>query len=318
MAQNIFNMQKFITQLSRIYHRQGAAETEAAALIMRTLDRYKVKYIKEPFTTYIPDFIKAELVVDGKQIPAIPTSFVSGEITDKGAIISSMISSQRFIDDSNINFNPHCHTISRSNHYFAPSLAVAPKHLAAICRAKKVHGNVVVEKQRHRSLNILIGNIKNPQVIVMGHYDSIGPGVIDNASGTAMMMYLAIQHPEILNDVLIVIGGNEELSYDYPLYWGHGYRVFEKKHLHLLQRAQAIVGIDCVGHAPAILYNDPHIVRLGVPLANHMKWQKKVFLLSGDLAQLNPVYHSDADNGRHVPITQQFLNEAIRTFMGVL
>ncbi len=307
---NQFNPLQFITQLSAINHRQGAAETRAAKLIMRTLDRHGVRYRTESFITHIPKFVKAELWADDQSIPAIATSFVSGEITDKSAIISSMISSQRFIDDANINFNPYAQTISRSNHYFAPSLAVAPEWLSVICAATDVHGRVVVRKQRHQSLNIIVGNLTNPRTIALGHYDSIGPGVIDNASGTALLMDIAINHPDVLDRTALVIGGNEELSYDHPLYWGHGYRVFETKHLPIMRRARAIIGVDCVGHAPAILYDDVKTVRLGIPLANLNRWQRKAYLLSGDLGVLNPVYHSDADDGIHTPIQERYFAEA--------
>lgn len=310
-----FDLFEFIPRLSAINHRQGEQETKAAKLIMRTLDEYGAQYDAQPFNTFIPEFIGATLTADGKDIPAIPTSFVSGEIKSKDAIISSMISSQRFIDDSNINFNPHSRTISRSNHYFAPSVAVAPEHLQAICEAKEVRGTVEVQKREHESLNIVLGNLKDPEVVIMGHYDSIGPGVIDNASGTAMMMHLAINEPQLLEKTVIVIGGNEELSYDHPLYWGHGYRVFEEAHPELMANAKQIIGVDCVGHSAPIMYEDPAIVRLGVPLTN---MDERVKMLSGDLHDLNPVYHSDADNGEEVPITQAFMNEAIALFLNTV
>lgn len=305
-----FNPLQFIQQLANLGERQGKTEAKAARLICAELKKFNVTYTVEKFVTYIPKFLHAEVIADGKIIPAIPTSFVSGEIHDKSAIISSMISSQKFIDNANINFNPYCHTISRSNHYFAPSCAIAPEHLQDICAAQDVHATVRVKKMRHKSQNILVGNTKNPKVIFMGHYDSFGPGVIDNASGTALLMQLAIAHPEILRDNLIIIAGNEELSYDHPLYWGHGYRVFEKKHPRVMHNAQTIVGVDCVGHAPTILYNDIPTVRLAIPLTHHTDWARKMFLLAGDLSVMNPVYHSDCDDGSIIPVQEEYVREA--------
>lgn len=312
-----FNMTQFINRLAALGERQRKTETKAARLIRGELKKFAVPYAVEKFITYVPQFIHAEVIADGKIIPAIPTSFVSGEIHDKNAIISSMISSQRFIDDANINFNPYCHTISRSNHYFAPSCAVAPKHLQKICTAQNVRATVRVKKMRHESQNILVGNIKNPRVVFMGHYDSFGPGVIDNASGTALLMQLAVAHPEMLRDNLIIIAGNEELSYDHPLYWGHGYRVFEQKHPSLMKKARALVGVDCVGHAPTILYNDPATVRLAIPLTHREQWVKKMFLLAGDLSVMNPVYHSAADDGSIIPVREKYLQEAAQKAVSI-
>ncbi len=295
MSQSSFQPLPFIKRLSSINHRQGKQETKAAELIMSVLDEYGVKYIKQYYQTRIPNFISATLTVDGKKIPAIPTSFVSGEITSNYSMISSLISSQRFITDSNINFNPRAKSISRSNHYFAPAIAVAPKYLKQICDAKKVHAVVKVEPEKHRSLNMLVGNTENPKNIVFAHYDSIGPGAIDDASGIALLLQSIIEKPKTLEQTLYVISGNEELSYDKPLYWGYGYRVFEKKYSQQLQKAKQIICVDCIGHAKPEIFTDPGIVRLGLPLANLAKWQKKTAMLSGDIDALMEVYHSDDD-----------------------
>lgn len=307
-----FNVIQFIKDFSALNHRQGAQETKAALMLLGILDEYGVKYKTEKFITYIPHFKKATLVADGKNIPAIPTSFVSGEIEGKYNMISSLISSQRFISDSNINFNPHCRVISRSNHYFAPSLAVAPEDLDTICKADHVKGKVEVDKVRHQSMNILVGNKKNPKHVVFAHYDSIGPGAIDDASGIALLLYMVIHHPETLDDVLYIFAGNEELSYDYPLYWGYGYRVFEKKHLSILVRAKSIMAIDCVGHASAIMYTDPGMVRLGLPLKHLDRWMKKTTMLSGGIHELMEVYHSDADTPKR--IKKKYMDDAIAMF----
>ncbi len=54
--------------------------------------------------------------------------------------------------------------------------------------------------------------------LVFSHYDSISSGVIDNASGTALSLYLVINYPKLLEKTLFVFAGNEELSYDEPIY----------------------------------------------------------------------------------------------------
>ncbi len=262
---------------------------------MRILRDHDIPFVVEPFATYIPKFIRATLKADGKSIPAIPTSFVSGVISGKYNIISSLISSQRFIEDSNINFNPHCRDISRSNHYFAPSVAVEPKYLKQICDAKKIVGKVIVRKQKHTSLNILVGNLRNPGAIVFAHYDSIGPGAVDDASGIALLLHQVITDPEKLKNVLFVFAGNEELSYDKPLYWGHGYRAFERKHTSLLHHAWMILAVDSIGNSKPVFYRKESIVKLGLPLKNLHTWADKTSMLCGDFDALMEIYHSDLD-----------------------
>jgi hypothetical protein len=73
-----------------------------------------------------------------------------------------------------------------------------------------VKGRVEVEKGRHHTHDILVGNITSPRALVFAHYDSIGPGVIDNASGVAVMLALLTQEAELLQEVLFVFSANEE------------------------------------------------------------------------------------------------------------
>ncbi len=311
-----FNPLQFIKKLSAIYHRQCKQETRALQYIMRILYEYEILFTKESFETYIPKFISATLRADGQYIPAIPTSFVSGTITSKYNIISSLISSQRFIEDSNINFNPHCRSISRSNHYFAPSLAVEPKYLKVICDAKKILGKVKVKKIPHTSRNILVGNVKNPQNILFAHYDSIGPGAVDDASGIALFIKVILENPKTLENTLFVLAGNEELSYDKPLYWGHGYRAFEKKHYKLLKNAKLILAVDCIGNTKPVLYKNEKIVKLGLPLKNLKQWIQKTHMLSCEMDALMEIYHSDVDTWEKIKI--RYFDEAFEKLNEIL
>lgn len=299
-------------RLIAIYPRQLEKETEAAGMILSVLDEYHVNYIKQYYQTHVPRFQKATLKVDGENVPCVATSFVSGKITDKYNIISSMISSQKTIDDYNINFNPVCdRSISRSNHYFAPSLAVKKSDLAKVLKAKKIEGEVKVKKEKHRSLNIIVGNTTNPKAVLFCHYDSIGPGATDNAAGTAVLLKMIIEKPELLHDALFVIAGNEELSYDHPIYWGHGYRIFEKKYLKQLQHAKAIYTVDCVGNGKTTFDQNINIVKLGFPVVNLKKWMEKTYLVYGDFAKLMEVYHSDSDTMQE--IKEEYLNHSVST-----
>lgn len=76
----------------------------------------------------------------------------------------------------------------------------------------------MVKPKKHNSLNILVGNNINPKNIFFAHYDSVGIGATDNASGVGILMNIIINFPKSLRDNLFVFSGNEELSYDYPTY----------------------------------------------------------------------------------------------------
>lgn len=284
-----------MTQLTNINERQGKQERKAAELITTILHDKHIPLIEQSYQTIIPVTKKAILTIDGQPAPCLGTALRSGTIKGKYAILSSLISSQRFLEGTNINFNPHCPGISRSNHYFAPSIAVSPKVLDQICRAKNVTARVVVERQRHPSQNLLIGNTVNPSTIIFCHYDSLGPGAIDNASGTALLLRLAIEQPYLRTTTLYVIAGNEEISYDYPIYWGHGYRVFEMRYKKILNKAKQIIVVDSVGNGRPKVTQEEQTVRLGFPIRALTKLLPRISLVHGDIDQLMSVYHSDLD-----------------------
>lgn len=306
-------MFSFLKSLVAIHHRQLENETKAAFLIMQTLENYSVEYKKHFFPTEIPDFKSSKLLVDGKIIPSTPTSFVSGKIHGKDNIVSSFIAQTDIHSESNINFNPHCHGISRANHYFVPSLAVGADDIQKIIDAKKVEGEVKVIRTKHTSLNILVGNTKNPKTVLFCHYDSFGPGAIDNASGTTILMKLAIDHPETYADTLYVIGGNEELSYDKPTFWGRGYRMFEKKYFQVLKNAKQIFVVDSLGNGKTIINQDPELLFLGFPIKSLDKWLHKIYMVYGDIHDLFSVYHSEMDTVEKVK--PEYLDDAIRKLL---
>lgn len=290
-----FDPSIFIKQLCSIGERQLAGESAALEMIGNVLIKFSVDFQIDKFTTYVPRFISSRLTVDGKRLPSMPTSFVSGKIEGKYDLISSLISSQRFLYDRNINFNPHCRSISRGNHYFAPAVAISSHTLSQVNVGKKISVQVKVKKVIHRSANVFIGNTKNPEIIIFSHYDSIGPGAVDNASGVALSLDLAINHPGLLMNCLFVIAGNEELSYDQPIYWGKGYREFEKKHHLIMDRSRRIIVVDCIGHSRPEIIKDIEIVRLGFPVSSLEGLSGKTRMVSGSMDKLMEFYHSDLD-----------------------
>ena len=292
---NQIELKKIVKQLSSLGERQLYNETRARFLIEHILTENKIIYAVQKFTTYIPRTSKTWIKTDKGIIRAMATSFVSGIISNKNHLISSLTSSQPFIYKPNINFNPECKIISRSNHYFAPAVAIAASDVAKIIAAKNVHCRIKTRRVKHQSGNILIGNIKNPENIIFSHYDSIGPGAVDNASGIALSLWLIKNNPSLLETCLFVLAGNEELSYDQPLYWGYGYRMFEKTRQNLLSISKKIIVLDCIGHTSTKTIRDINTLMLGFPIISIKKLSKKIVMLSGDIQKLMKIYHSDLD-----------------------
>ena len=288
-------IKEFITALWHLGERQFEREALARRMIEERLIRHHIPYTAEEFSTFLPRVEEATLKIDGRVVPCAATSFASGIITQPNHLISSLTSSQNFLETENINFNPLCRSISRSNHYFAPSFAVPRNVVSKILRARRVYGSVRVRKTRHRSANILVGNRTNPRHLVFSHYDSLFGGAVDNASGTALALSIAAQYPQLREHTLFVFAGNEELSYDMPIYWGHGYRVFEERHRALLQRAEKILVLDCIGFSKTFFIREEKTVRLGFPVKHLSGLIRKTSLVIGDMQEMMRFYHSDLD-----------------------
>ncbi|MDD5639432.1 MAG: M28 family peptidase [Candidatus Pacebacteria bacterium] len=303
-----FNAIEFIKKLISFGERQGESETKAAKYIIEVLNQYGIEYFLHEFKTVIPLIKKSCVLADSKLIPSKGTSFTSGKINEKDSIVSSLVPSKFLFEYSNFNFNPKCEIISQSNFYFAPSFAISKNDLNIVLNSKNVSAEIVVEKKEHVSLNILVGNIKNPDSIIFAHYDSISLGATDNASGVAVLMDTIISNPELLVKNLFVFSGNEELSYDKPTYWGHGFREFEKDYLEILDKAKSIIVVDCVGNGRTILENDDVAGNLSFPIANAALYNKKLFVMYGDIEKLFEVYHSDGDD--LLEIDDKYLLEA--------
>lgn len=304
-----FNILTFIENLISFGERQGIQESKAAEFIMQMLKDYGVNYVIHNFTTQIPLIEKAILLADGEKIECKGVSFVSGVIKDKESIISSLIPSRFFIEHSNINFNPKAENISKTNYYFAPAIAINRVDISRVLKADEITGEVCVKTQNHNSVNILVGNNINPKKIIFAHYDSVETGATDNASGVGVLMDLIIKNPESLDENLFVFSGNEELSYDKPTYWGHGFRAFEDSYQNQIEGTKDIIVVDCVGNGKTNSYHDDNLKYLAFPILGIDKQKNKISVVCGDMDKLMKVYHSTSDDMSQVDKT--FLDEAV-------
>ncbi len=304
-----FNPLTLVKQLSDLGERQGKIAEQASVLIERTLTDFGIRYSVEVVKSFIPKTTSIKLTADKKSIPCRSTSLKGGVFSGKENLVSSLIPSRFLIDNQNINFNPQCDGISRSNFYFAASVAIDRKDLSIVMKAKDVTAKVVIKKNPINNRQILVGTTKKPDTIIFAHYDSIGPGAIDNASGVSTAIGTIIKDPAYLERALFVFDGNEELSFDYPTYWGRGFRDFEKRHQNLPESCKRIVVVDCVGNGEPTCEKNENISYLAFPVQNIKKWSHKIFNLSGDINKLMPVYHSDLDTVH--TLKRRYLDSAI-------
>jgi hypothetical protein len=312
-----FNYMDLIERLVSFSPRQFEGEDRAAEFIKSLLKKNKISFKLQGYSLKIPKIKAAKLRADGKEFACAGCSFVGGKIGGKEIIISSLTSSLPFSQVPNINFNPLCTSISRSNHYFAPSLAVAPTDIKKIIDAKSVSGMVEVEAKSKKSVNILVGNCHNPKNICFAHYDSIGPGAADDASGVALLLGEVLCRKETLENTLYVFVGNEELSYDRPVYWGHGYRAFESKFSRLFRRAEKIIIVECLGLSRSLVSRDSKLIPMAFPVKGVNGLKSRIYLLTGeDYSKLMSIYHSDLDDGGM--IKKGFLQKAERLLRDLL
>ncbi len=300
-------MIKIIKQLLRFSPREGKNETQAGKFLTALLKKNSVSFRLQKFTFKIPQDLKAALLADGKSIPCQAITFTSGVITNKNNLISCRIDIEH--NFPYLSFNPTGDAISASGRSIKhPALAISRQDLPQIIKAKQVRGEVKVRPVKHQSQNILVGNLVNPQNLIFTHYDSINLGATDNASGVAVTLKLILDSPKLLKQNLFILSGNEELSYDFPTYWGYGYRVFEKKYLSLMKKAKKIYVIDCVGNGKTQFLTDPYWVNEGFPIKNIRHFLSKTAMVCGSIDQLMTVYHSQGDDLSQ--LKKKYLNQS--------
>ncbi len=289
------NRNEIIKALTAIGERQLEKETEACSYILQVLECEQVAYHVQEFTTDVPVYGHCTLVVDGEKLEVLPSGLVSGTLLHNHTILSSLISSQKNIYDANINFNPLCEFVSRSNHYFAPAFSIKRGDVQKVINAKQIIGKLEVTKTKHQSKNILVGNTVNPTTIIFSHYDSISVGAVDNTSGSALSLELIVEYKELANSVLFVLCGTEELSYDQTIYWGHGYRCFENEYGELLKRAVQILVLDSLGHTSPIIFSDVPTMKLAFPIVHIATYASKTKVIAGNIDVLMQFYHAEND-----------------------
>ncbi len=289
------SLSSIIEKLVFLGERQLQGEAAAMQILCQELAARKISYDLQVLPITVPVCRSAVLMVDGKEMPCAGTSFSSGKIAGKDSVLSSALPMAESPDLPNINVNPSCPVVSRGNVYRKPAIAVSHDVLKKILDARDVEATVETDLIPYEAHNIICGNRTDPRTIIFTHYDSIGPGANDNASGVAATLEAITRDPTILERTLIVFSGAEELSTDMPYYWGAGYRAFIEANRQTMNLASAILVVDSVGNGPIEKIREPSVIRRAFPIGDRTDLVAKTTLLTGDINQLIRVYHSEID-----------------------
>lgn len=287
-------MIKIIKKLIEVSPRFGKNEMKAAKVIKNELKILGINFLEEPFKTSVPKNIKAKLWVDGKNVECIGSSFISGEIKSNKYLINAFEYPDKNLP-YNISYSPVTDEISVVDFYEEPSVTISRKSIKKVINAKKIKGFVKVKKEIIDSENILIGNVENPNNIVIAHFDSIiGDGVLDNAGAVAMLLEMIKQNKKILEKTLVIMSGNEEIAYDdYKHKSGYGFRMFELNHKNLLVNSDQIVIVDGIG------VGEPDFTQDGLDWVFQVKMldqiRSKVYWLENDQNIVRKYFHTKAD-----------------------
>lgn len=285
-----------VKDLINLSPRQFEREKLTRDYITKKLTDNAVDFGVQDFKVTVPIYMKYYLKADGINIECLPTSLKGGKIGKDYDLVSSLDFSYESNGKSNINYNPYSDAISLANFYDAPSLAISRKNVETIKNAKEIDGAVEIEKKTYGSCNILAGNTTSPKNILFAHYDGFFEGAIDNASGVSVCLGMIIKKRDILKENLIVFSGAEELSSDFPYYWGKCFKVFENSNAEILKNAKKILIVDCVGTDEPELKNDRETVSLYFAKSEYDK--RKICVVTSvekDPEKFHRVYHSSLD-----------------------
>jgi len=304
---NNFLYREFIDHLVGFSPRRGLGEVRTADFLIDFFRRSNIPYKTQKFDSIIPriDDLVIELE-NGKKIEAKTSSLVGGKI-DHLTLIDTSGDCYPY-DKPNVNYNSKTADFSLTDFFNVPSVCIRRDDVSKLEGINDFNLEVQVEKEKFISTNILVGNCTNPRAILFAHYDSILSGAVDNASGVALLISKIMSAKFLLEENLFVFTGSEELSFDWPTYWGHGYRVFEDSNLSLLKQAKLIIVVDGVGHCPPTVIADPEEVRWAFPIRSLGALPGKVIQIGGNIELLMPIWHSD--NDRSDLIKDDFFNQA--------
>ncbi|MFZ8801080.1 MAG: hypothetical protein ACO2ON_02790 [Candidatus Nanopusillus sp.] len=280
--------------------------------IKENLEKVGIDFFDQYFKVSIPFDEGSYILLDnGEKIIGKANSFVSGYFEEKNIYSSQNIDQE--IRIPHINYNQYYDAFSGVIFYDFPVINIKKSDLIKIINSEEIKVYVNVKRKLIKTENILVGNIKNPKNIIFTHFDTIFNGALDNSSGIATLLYGVMNNKININENLIVFSGCEELSYDRPYYWGHGYRVFEYEYKEILEKSKKIIAYDMLGHSKPILTKD--YIKEAFPIMSEYLYEKSI-LISESNNDWIKFYHSDADTIDK--INEDYIEEGLNLLLKIL
>lgn len=279
--------------------RQGKGEIRTAEFIEDYFHNQNVSFQTQLFETIVPLITRCELFIDGEQIPCLGACFEPGKITSK----------------KQIDYNPDTDYIETTSYSPQASVRISRTHKDKLSNAKNISGEVKLDKYFFVSRNLLVGNSENPQNILFAHYDGLGGGAIDNAGSVAVLIDIILKEKGLLENNLFVFCGNEELSYDKEVFWGRGYRQFEKKYSSIMKNANQLIVVDGIG------LTEPQFISEDIdeffPVSDLEIFEKKIVVLSSIQSEVLKCYHCAEDTPNKLNNAYLILaNKKIKSYLG--
>lgn len=301
-----------LEEITSLPPRRGIGEHAARDIIKKKLDENNISYSLQEFNATIPKITKAELIADNRTISCIGASFVSGKITKESRLMSSFDTDD---DKSIILFNPMskglCLHTYKENY---PAVAINKDDIVKVVMAKNIEGEVVVDKGKYISTNILVGNAINSKRVIFAHYDSlIGKGALDNAGSVYVLFKLIKRHPELIQDNLFVFAGCEEESISNPNGF-YGFEMFDTAYRELMDKTKEIIVLDGVGIGKPSITKDNVDWIFGIPRLEEIK--EKVLWLQNDQELIMQYYHTELDTIEI--LKEKYLEQAIQILAQML
>lgn len=300
-------MEKFfsniIKELTSISPRRGKNEPLVAELIKRYLKNENIPSVIQQFPASVPITTKAVLLADGKNIPCLGTSFVSGDITNNVSIQEPF---EKTGAKEMIIYNPISKGICAQSLKEVPALAVNIEYVDMLKKSNNISGRVEVEKEDFISQNILVGNTNNPEKIIFAHYDSVvGAGALDNAAAVDVLYQTILLNRSFLDNYLFVFAGIEEESISsHDGYYG--FEMFDNKYADLLNNAKEIIIIDGVGVSEPYWTHENIDWVFGIPRLPEI--ESRAVLMENDQSIVRQYYHSPLDTLEI--LDQKYINQA--------
>ncbi|ALU12204.1 hypothetical protein EYM_01360 [Ignicoccus islandicus DSM 13165] len=261
---------------------------KTAEFIKEELSKRGVSYYEVTGKVRLPVYLKCE--VFDERVPCKPTGFESGSVEPVAFDTYELFKRDEIPSEAAFLYNSKCPSISTALYTKVPSITVSRKDVRKVWEGSG--GEIEVTWKEYPFTEVLVGNLEDPVGTVFIHYDSFGGGSVDNGAAVAITLERITEID--LSKNLIVFSAPDELSDEWPIYWGYGFRHLENEFKDVLERSEVIVAYDSIGLSEPIVTRNLEDLRELLPFRNENFLSKAVGITS-DWEKLFEIYHSDLD-----------------------